>query len=249
MSTEVKNFLNSQGIASSRTTPYNPRGNGQVERLNGTLWKAIQLALRSSNRPIEQWEQVLPQALNSIRSLLCTATHCTPHERMFTHTRRSTNGVSIPTWLTQSERVLMRKFNRVNKYQPIVEEVELLHVNPDYSYVRLADGRESTVSNRHLAPLGQDGQVIQKTPEVLDESRGSCDEDFFDVDDSSDVEDHTVQHQSDQIDDSDSSDTENRAVQQESRRDHFTEQAGNGTPRRSTRQRRLPSHLHDYDLN
>ncbi|GFV79415.1 retrovirus-related Pol polyprotein from transposon opus [Trichonephila clavipes] len=37
MSHELKSFLTSQGIATSRTTPYNPAGNGQVERYNGII--------------------------------------------------------------------------------------------------------------------------------------------------------------------------------------------------------------------
>ena len=34
MSSELKQFLQSRGVACSRTTPYNPEGNRQVERYN-----------------------------------------------------------------------------------------------------------------------------------------------------------------------------------------------------------------------
>ncbi len=52
MSNEFKQFLNANGIASSRTTPYNPKGNGQVERYNAIIWETIELALKSKNKPI-----------------------------------------------------------------------------------------------------------------------------------------------------------------------------------------------------
>lgn len=168
LSADVRDFLHSRQIATSRTTPYNPQGNGQVEKLNSTLWKSVQLALKSKNLPIENWEDVLPQSLHSIRSLLCTSTNCTPHERMFRHSRRSPNGDSIPTWLTSSNKVLMRRFDRKTKYQPLVEEVEVLETNPTYSYVRSMDGREITVSNRHLAPLGCSGEDIPENDLFVD---------------------------------------------------------------------------------
>ncbi|GFW91327.1 hypothetical protein TNCV_737421 [Trichonephila clavipes] len=155
MSHELKSFLTSQGIATSRTTSYNPAGNGQVERYNGIIWKTIQLALRSNSMKTEQWEGVIQTALHSIRSLLCTATNATPHERMFSHPRRSHNGCSIPTWLTKPGPVLMKNQMRANKYEPIVQEVELIEANPDYAHVKLGDGRETTVSIRHLAPRGE----------------------------------------------------------------------------------------------
>ena len=46
MSAEFKRYLLNKGVASSRTS-YNPAGNGQVERLNQTLWQTIKLGLKT----------------------------------------------------------------------------------------------------------------------------------------------------------------------------------------------------------
>lgn len=155
MSNEVKTFLHERGVATSRTTPYNPQGNGQVERLNGTLWKAITLALKSRRLDVNRWEEVLMDALHSIRSLLCTETNATPHERLFQHQRRSTKGNSLPTWLLSQGPVYLKRHVRSSKYDPAVDEVELIEANPKYAHIRHRDGRESTVSLRHLAPFGE----------------------------------------------------------------------------------------------
>ena len=152
LSSELRKFLHSRGIATSYSTPYNPRGNGQAERYNRTIWKTVTLALESRNLPVTSWEFVLPDALHSIRSLLSTATNETPHERMFYHNRRSHSGTSIPTWLCEPGRVLMRSFNRQSKYDPLTEEVELLDANTQYAHVRRDNGQETTISLRHLAP-------------------------------------------------------------------------------------------------
>ncbi|CAH8833617.1 unnamed protein product [Trichobilharzia szidati] len=151
MSAELKHFLHDKGIVTSRTTAYNPQSNGQIERLNGTLWRCISLAAKSRSIPICEWEVVLPDALHSIRSLLCTATNTTPHERMLRYNRKSTSGVSLPSWLTIPGPVLMRR-NVRSKYESPVDEVELIECNPKYAHVRLPDGREETVSIHHLAP-------------------------------------------------------------------------------------------------
>ncbi|GFV78344.1 putative retrovirus-related pol polyprotein from transposon opus [Trichonephila clavipes] len=74
---------------------------------------------------------------------------------MFSHPRRSHNGCSIPIWLTKPDPVLMKNQMRANKYEPIVQEVELIEANPDYAHVKLGDERETTVSIRHLAPRGE----------------------------------------------------------------------------------------------
>ena len=88
MSREFLEFLMCKSVASSRTTSYNPQGNGQTESYNGIIWKAITMALKSRNLPPKCWQIVLPDALHSIRSLLSTATNVTPHERLFNFARR-----------------------------------------------------------------------------------------------------------------------------------------------------------------
>lgn len=50
--------------------------------------------------------------------------NCTSHERMFNHPRQSTYGTSLP-----SETVLLKKCVRQSKYDPLVEEVELIQAN------------------------------------------------------------------------------------------------------------------------
>uniref|UniRef100_A0A5S6R240 Integrase catalytic domain-containing protein n=1 Tax=Trichuris muris TaxID=70415 RepID=A0A5S6R240_TRIMR len=154
MSREVKDFLTSRGIACSRTTAYNPQGNGQAERYVGVIWKTIMLALESRGLPIHHWRNVLPEALSSLRTLLCTATNTTPHERMFVFDRRCAPEISLPEWLRRPGPVLLKKQVRASKTDPLVERVELLEANPQYAHVRSHDGRETTVSIRHLAPSG-----------------------------------------------------------------------------------------------
>lgn len=174
MSTELKEFLHGKGIVTSRTTPFNPQGNGQCERYNGIIWKTVTLALKSLNLPITRWEVVLPDALHSIRSLLSTATNTTPHERLFQYQRKTSSGHSVPTWLTKPGPVLVKRHVRQSKYDPTVEEADLLDANPQYAHVRFSDGRESTVSLRDLAPRGdetrtEDGMTELET--VKDEGR------------------------------------------------------------------------------
>ena len=151
MSAELTNYLTTRGIATSRSTPYHPIGNGQVERYSGIVWKSVRIALASTQLPVEQWEKVLPDVLHSIRSLLSTATNTTPHEKFFNFPRKSSHGTSLLSWLSPGP-VLLRKFVRPNKNDDLVEEVELTHANPRYAHIRYNDGRESSVSLAELAP-------------------------------------------------------------------------------------------------
>ena len=154
MSADVKSFLHEKGVPTSRSTPYHPTGNSQCERFVGIVWKTICLALESKDMPIRNWEHVLPDALHSLRSLLCTSTNATPHERMFNFSRKTSTGMSMPSWLVSPGRVLLKKHVR-NKDDPFVQEVELLEANPQYAHVKFPNGREDTVALRDLAPAGE----------------------------------------------------------------------------------------------
>ena len=166
MSRELKSYLHAKGVVTSRTTPYNPQGNGLVERYNGTIWKAVTLALKTRNLPTSRWEEVLPDALHSIRSLISTSTNATPHERMFNFQRRTSSGMSLPSWLTIPGPVLLKRHVRPSKYDPLVDEVELIEANPNYAHIKHLDGTESTVSLRDLAPTGNDISVDPVNPVV-----------------------------------------------------------------------------------
>ena len=119
LSQEVKNYLTQQGVATRKTTPYHPTGNGQVERYSGIIWKAVYLALKSANLPDSQWKQVLPT------SLLTTSTNSTPNERFFGFQCHSSHGTSMPSWLISPGSVLLRRFVRANKNDPLVYQIVL----------------------------------------------------------------------------------------------------------------------------
>ena len=127
MSTELKQWLWEKGIATSRTTLYNPQGNGQTERYNSIIYKTVELALKSKGLPIKHWELVLPDVFHSIRSLINIVTNETPHERLFNYQRKSATGYSVPTWLSEPGKVLLKRFVKNSKYDSDV--IELLEAN------------------------------------------------------------------------------------------------------------------------
>ena len=136
--------------------------------LNEIIWKSITLALKSKNLPVENWEIVLQNALHSIRSLLCTAINATPHERFCNFPRRSTNGQSMPTWLLEQGKVFVKKHFQSSKYDPLVEETDLIEAEPQYAYIKYPNGRESNVSIKDLAPLEGDKKNPHPNPENTD---------------------------------------------------------------------------------
>ena len=110
-----------------------------------------------------EWETVLPDALHSIRSLLCTATNSTPHEKMFNFTRRSTTGKSIPSWVKPGP-IYVKNDMRVSKNDPPVMQATPLHANPQYAHVQLPSGVETTVNIREISPAELSVELSVENP-------------------------------------------------------------------------------------
>ena len=92
MTYELKSWLHSDDIPTSKSTRYNPKGNGQVKILNLTIWQTVQLALRTKNChsfPGNTFCQELCMQFVFIYALLLSAP---PHKRMFIRTRKTFNG-------------------------------------------------------------------------------------------------------------------------------------------------------------
>jgi len=61
---------------------------------------------------------------------------------MFAFSRRSSFGLSVPTWLSNPGPVLLKRHVKTSTCERLVDEVELVHATPSYAHVRLQDGRE-----------------------------------------------------------------------------------------------------------
>ena len=95
-------------------------------------------------------------------------------------------GAKAPSLVTEAGLVYVRKHVR-DKYDPVVEEIDLLHANPNYAVVQSLEGREVTASARDIAPTpagpgdAKDSQSLlqsNETPFSTLERTDSCSHDF-----------------------------------------------------------------------
>ena len=115
---------------------------------------------------------VIPEVLQSLRPLLCTATNEIPHDRFFKFPRRSMFGTNTPILMTEPGPVYVRKHVR-DKYDPVVEKMDLVHANQNYAVVRSPEGCEVTVSVRDIptTPAGpgeaNESQSLSESNKIL----------------------------------------------------------------------------------
>jgi hypothetical protein len=157
----LKEYLFKLGISSSHSTPYHPEGNSQCERYVGIIWKTIRLELAQQALRDSQWDMVINKALSSVRSLLCTATNTTPHERMFRHPLP--NRINTLKYIPNTKFMYMRNFVR-NKNEPLGTKVEILNRNHSYSEV-LRNGHIDRISNNDLSPLPMTPEISNHVAE------------------------------------------------------------------------------------
>jgi len=185
-SDELMTFFGKWGIHKSRTSPYNPQGNGQCERYNGVLWRSIECILEEQRLPKGAWNKVLPEALASMRILPCQATKSSPHdlffafERLqpgfdFVHIRKQSIDDSFDR---PKEIIQVRNFVR-NKSDPQTVPVELISSDANSGYAtikRLNESACDTVNIRDLAllPTTTTDCVPNKTIETQEQSE--CDQ-------------------------------------------------------------------------
>ena len=149
----VRAFLIKNGVGISNSMPYHPTGNSQCERYVGIIWKTINLQIQSGKLRDCDWNLCINDALYSIRSLLCTATNQTPHERFFSFKRFVPLKQTLPSYLMEPGSVYLRKFVR-NKSDPLVDEVYLHEADAKKALIEYPSGRLDTVSTKDIAPTG-----------------------------------------------------------------------------------------------
>ena len=147
VSSEFQNFCCQNGVATSKTTPFH-QGNGQNERCNGLVWKAVQCLLHSANLPLSDWECVLPSALSSIRTIIKTVTKECPHDRFFRFKRGS--HLQAHT-LAQSRHLFLPPPELRKRKRPVVPVQISKVIAPHHARVSFDDGRVDTVSTSDLS--------------------------------------------------------------------------------------------------
>ena len=169
-SAEFKLFLDRWNVKKTRTTTYNPAGNGQCERLNGIIWKTVKLRLRQQSKPAEKWDEEIPMALSNIRGLGSRALkfEC-PHNRLFGFSRRSTLQTSkrddqdivqhpvsesvTPNWLRNGQDIYVKNFRKAAKDDPLVQPARLVRLlSPHHALVSYPhSNRTDTVATKYLS--------------------------------------------------------------------------------------------------
>ena len=154
LSHELCSYLNGKGVAVSHTTSYNPAGNGLVENI-------VELCGKLS--PWLADSRTCTSNFGRFFFLMCSF----PYSLFFAlqptklHMSISSNSTIVPDLETLSHigwhcLVLYLKCHVwYSKMEPLVNEGELIGADPHFAHIHYLDGRQMTVSTKHLASCGE----------------------------------------------------------------------------------------------
>ena len=77
----MKELCQRLGIRRTRSSPFNPQGNGQAERTNRTLAERLAMDLEAMDQT--DWDEKLSSALSAIRTVPNCTTGESPHFLVF----------------------------------------------------------------------------------------------------------------------------------------------------------------------
>ena len=92
MSELIKQICRIYDIEQTRTTPYHPQGDGQVERYNRTMMNIVYSLVEKN----DEWDEVLPYAQSAYNGTIHEVTSFTPNYLWFGRELRSTIGRLVP---------------------------------------------------------------------------------------------------------------------------------------------------------
>ena len=154
----MPNFVHSDRGASFKSQELNQHltGKGVATPITPLGLVSVNAAMALSGNPFS-WSWNLVVQLNNIGNspcqMLSTQLDHSYHLQLtppIMSASLSTHGNSFPSWLMSPGPVLLRRFVRSCKNDPLVDQVELLDANPTYANIRYSNGR--TLSIRDLAP-------------------------------------------------------------------------------------------------
>ena len=167
-SQDFGSILERWNVRKTRTTPYNPAGNGQCERVKGVIWRTVKLRLKQSSKPNGLRDEELPAALMNIRSLGSRAIGFeSPHNQFFGFSRRSSLDLQeeqmttrlsptlTPTWMRAGDPIYVKNFNKISKDDPLVQPARVVKVlSPLHAVVAYTDNNTVDIVNTKYVARG-----------------------------------------------------------------------------------------------
>eukprot|EP00116_Pleurobrachia_bachei_P005916 sb/3466178/ len=88
----IKELWRVLGVETRYTSPYNPRANGQVERMNGTI---LQILRKVSMKNPEKWKNAIPLITLAINTSVSKNTNMTPAELMMGRNIKGIDAITL----------------------------------------------------------------------------------------------------------------------------------------------------------